>query len=387
MSRFDIIVIGAGPGGSQAALAAVKGGLKVALIERKEWPSTPVRCGEGVGFKGMNSSIGIDPKWILTEIKKVSFIAPNGKSVDVHKIGKSFCVDRTIMDRELVEQAIDAGVEYFNNTYITSVETLKENGKITYKAISDSTTFEAPFIIAADGVESRIKRFLGWNSSFKMEDMESCAIAKVEHKSIVGDTIKFFVDDEIAPGGYLWVFPRGDGIANVGLGVLGTRSTAGFATQSLKRFITSRYPDSKVYDEHCGGVPVGHWQKPLVKDGVALVGDAAGQVNALNGGGIAYALFAGKSAGEAAVSAFNGGNIRYKFLKQYEKNWVKYCGKNQARSYSLKTSLLKHRNSFFNSIADALEGEDFENLSYLKVFLKVFAKQPLMLLKTFLLFR
>jgi digeranylgeranylglycerophospholipid reductase len=385
--KFDIIVVGAGPAGSQAAMAAAKNGANVALIERKEWPSTPVRCGEGVGFKGMNASIGIDKKWILTEVTKVAFIAPSKKRVELSNVGESFCVDRTIMDRELVERAIDSGTTYINRCYIESVKVEKEGNHNRYICRSESETFEAPILIAADGVESRIKKFVGWSGGFKMEDMESCAIAKIKHPSIVGNTIEFYVDDSIAPGGYLWVFPRGPGVANIGLGVLGSRSKPGSSTKLLKKFVEKEFDGAEVYDEQCGGVPVAHWNKKLVNDGVLLVGDAAGQVNALNGGGIAYALFAGKVAGEVAASSFNGDEPNYKTLKRYQKEWNKYCGKNQARSYALKTALLKHRNSFFNSVADSFEGENMENLSYMKVFFRVFAKHPILLLKTFLLFR
>ncbi len=386
-SRFDVIVVGAGPGGSQAAEAIAKGGLSVAIIERKEWPSIPVRCGEGVGFKGMNASIGIKKEWILAEVKKVTFISPNNTRVDVHKIGESFCVDRTKMDRDLVEQAITAGATYINNTYIEGIETYHEDGVKMYRCVAEGKTFEAPLLVAADGVESRIKQFVGWEGRFAPEDMESCAFAKIKHPSILGDTIEFYVGEDIAPGGYLWVFPRGDGFANIGLGVLGTSSKPGMATRLLNKYIKENYDNPEVFDMHCGGVPVGHWTKPLVKEGVLLVGDSAAQVNALNGGGIAYALFAGNAAGEVIVEAFQNGSINYKHLQQYEKRWEKYCGKNQARSHALKNALLSRRDQFYNDLALALSKEDPHKLSYLKVFMRVFAKHPRLLLKTFFLFR
>jgi len=379
ISKFDVVIVGAGLAGSICAEVCAKNGLKVALIERKEFPSMPVRCGEGVGFKGMNASIGIKSEWVLTKVNKVKFIAPDKTSVEVENIGESFCIDRTKMDKELAENAQKAGAQYFNNTYICDVQILEKNKNYEYKCIAeDGRIFVSPILVAADGVESLIRRKTWWKEPFAPEDIETCAFAKVKHKDICGETIEFYTGEKIAKGGYLWVFPRGNGIANVGLGVLGKYSEAGFAKKLFDDFVSEKFPDGEISDFHCGGVPVGKYLSPLTKNGVVLVGDTAGQVNALNGGGIAYALFAGQKAGEAIVN---------KKLKDYEKNWQKYCGKNQIRSYVLKTALLKKRDEFYNDIATALKNENPKKLSYLRVFMKVFAKRPMLLLKVFFLFR
>jgi len=377
--NHDVVIVGAGLAGSICAEICAKNGFKVALIERKEFPSMPVRCGEGVGFKGMNASIGIKPEWILTKVNKVKFISPNNTSVEVNNIGESFCIDRTKMDKELAENSKNAGAEYINNTYIRDVEITEKNGQFEYKCIAeDGKIFVSPILVAADGVESLIRRKTWWKEPFSPEDIETCVFAKVKHESISGETIEFYTGEKIAKGGYLWIFPRGNGIANVGLGVLGKYSKAGFAKELFEKFVEEKFPNAEISDFHCGGVPVGKYLSPLAKNGVVLVGDTAGQVNALNGGGIAYALFAGQKAGEAIVN---------KRLKDYEKNWQKYCGKNQIRSFVLKTALLEKRDDFFNDIAAALKNENPEKLSYLRVFMKVFAKHPKLLWKVFFLFR
>jgi digeranylgeranylglycerophospholipid reductase len=377
--EFDVVVVGAGLAGSQTAEVCAKAGLNVALIERKEFPSQPVRCGEGVGFKGMNASIGIEKNWILSKINKVRFISPDNTKVEVKNIGESFCIDRTKMDRELVENAIKSGVKYFNNTYISDVETVKKESRFFYKCFAaNGDIFSSPILVAADGVESLIRRKTWWKEGFVQEDMESCVFAKVEHETIESDVIEFYTGKQIATGGYLWVFGRGKKFANVGLGVLGKYSSPGLAKKLFDDFVNKKFPNAKITDFHCGGVPVGKYLSPLQKNGVLVVGDTAGQVNALNGGGIAYALFAGKVAGEAIVE---------KKLQNYEKNWHRYCGKNQIRSYALKTALLGKADKFYNDIAKALKDESPQNLSYLRVFMKVFAKHPLLLLKTIFLFK
>lgn len=388
MNNFDVIVVGAGPAGSICAEVCAKNGLKTALIERKEFPSMPVRCGEGVGFKGMNASIGIKPEWILTKVNKVKFISPDNTSVQVDNIGESFCVDRTKMDKELAQNAEKAGAKYINNTYIRDVEIIKKSGQFEYKCISQNgDVFVSPILVAADGVESLIRRKTWWKEPFLPEDIETCVFAKVKHENISGDTIEFYTGEKIAKGGYLWVFPRENGTANVGLGVLGKYSKAGFAKELFDKFVGEKFPDAEIYDFHSGGVPVGKYLSPLAKNGVVLVGDTAGQVNALNGGGIAYALFAGKNAGEAITNSLNNGVVSYRKMNYYEKKWQKYCGKNQVRSYALKTALLKKHDEFYNDIAAALKNENPRKLSYLRVFMKVFAKHPKLLMKVIFLFR
>jgi digeranylgeranylglycerophospholipid reductase len=348
----------------------------------------PVRCGEGVGFKGMKSSIGIKQEWVLSKIDKVKFISPDNTQIEVRNIGESFCIDRTKMDKELAENAQKAGAKYFNNTYIHEIEILQNNGQFQYKCLAENgDIFAAPVLVAADGVESLIRRTTWWKNGFVPEDIESCVFAKVEHELIDANTIEFYTGKDIAVGGYLWVFGRGKNIANVGLGVLGKYSNGGIAKKLFDDFVSKKYPNAKITDLHCGSVPVGKYLSPLSKNGVVLVGDTAGQVNALNGGGIAYALFAGKTAGEAIVNSLENGVVNYKKMNDYEKNWHKYCGKDQIRSYVLKTALLEKRDERINDVAEVLKKENPEKLSYLRVFMKVFAKHPKLLLKVFLLFR
>ena len=385
---MEVAVIGAGPAGAMAAQYAAKGGCRVALIERKERVGIPVRCGEAVGLKGFSASIDVEDKWILASVKKIRMISPCGIKVDMinpAKIGNNYVINREIMDEELVQRAIQAGAEYFSSTPILSV---KQESHRFYNCVSSQKKFGASCVILADGVESRLARGLGWRTSLSMDDIESCAFCRVEHESITGDTIEFHVGNRVAPGGFAWVFPRGEKRANIGLGVLGSNSSGGKARERLDSFINKNFPGAVISNLHCGGAPVGRWLNPLVKNGVLIVGDAARQVNSLTGGGIAYALYAGRAAGETVAEGMIHGHLNYHHLKQYQKKWARYCGKQQLRSYALKTVLLKKNNdTFFDTVARSLSRELPEALSYRRVFFRTFSKHPVILLKTFFLFR
>jgi len=139
---------------------------------------------------------------------------------------------------------------------------------------------------------------------------------------------------------------------------------------------------------HCGGVPAGVWTKPLVRDGVMLVGDTARQVISLTGAGINYSIYAGKLAGKIASEAINNKTIDYKHLLKYEETWANGLGKQQVRSYALKNLLLKNNNDdFFNSIAKSLSKKRKKQLSVLGVFLRTFITNPKAFIKALLLFR
>lgn len=383
MSEFDIIIAGAGPAGSMAAISASKAGRKVCLLERKKEAGIPVRCGEGIGRQGLLDHIEPRPEWICNTITKSVMISPSGTRIEL-SASEDFILDRKKMDSDLVKEAVESGTSYFSETPVVSI---KKNG-VEYECITPEKTFSAKCLILADGVESRLARYLGWDTTLPLSDVETCAFARIISPLIEKNTCIFYTGNKVAPGGYAWIFPRAVGEANVGLGISGNRSEPGKAKQYLQRFIEAEFPGSRVSNLHCGGVPVTRYIRPLVRDGAMLVGDAARQVNCLSGAGLAYSFYAGKMAGKIAAEAFNGNNFNQNHLRSYEKKWAKSFGKQQQRSYSLKKYVEKYADDpFLDKIADSLSKEDPAKLNYLRVFLRTFSGHPILMLKALKLFR
>ena len=387
---FDILIIGAGPAGIVAAIHAAAGGrsLKIGLIDRKKEPGVPVRCGEAVGLKGFSDFLSIDKTWIKSTVVKAKLVSPSGIVITLPGDFDNYIIDRGKMEKDLVEQAIARGVAFISGATIVS---LRRNGSGRYECqASSGEKFEAYCIILADGIESKTARELGWKTFLAPSDIISCAFARVEHKKIERDTCTFHVGRSVAPGGYAWVFPRGEKETNVGLGVLGSMSRPGLPKELLLGFIGRRFPGSKISHLHCGGVPMGPWLKPLVKDGAMIVGDAARQVNCATGAGIAYSFFSGKAAGAAAAAAFKeakpGAHCNFDVLKKYEKDWAAYYGKQQRRSYSLKETMVGFSDAFLDDVAKSLKKTDPHKLKVSRVFLKAFSKHPMQLLKVLKLF-
>lgn len=380
--KYDIAVIGAGPAGSMAAWSAALQKKSVCLIERKSQVGVPVRCGEGIGHKGLVSFIEPRPEWIKATIKRSSMISPNGTKVTVNNEEKSYILDRVKMDGDLAQEAKKAGATLFLNTPVVHVQ----KKDLMYECQTPDFSIYASIVIIADGVESRLARDLGWNTVLDLEDIESCAFATVTSPLIESEECVFYTGENVAPGGYAWIFPKGVGIANVGLGVLGSKSSAGKAQECLMSFIDRELPGGRISNVHCGGVPVTKAISPLVKEGVMLVGDAARQVNAISGAGIAYSLFAGKTAGKIAAEAIKGSNVDFKHLGNYEKQWNHRFGKQQKRSFALKKFICTIDDAFLDRVAGALSKENPEKINYFKVFAKALSGHPLLILKAFRLF-
>jgi len=387
--NYDIIVVGSGPAGASAAMAAAAGGRRVLLLERKPVPGVPVRCGEGIGHQGLTLSLEPRPEWIKSTVTRARMISPSGINVEIGNVDKSYIMDRERMDAGLVKTAVEAGAEFRASSPVVWAEETPSNQYKVICANSDRPTeFQAQCLILADGVESRLARCFGWDTALRLEDIETAAFARVEAAGIENDCCTFYTGSAVAPGGYLWVFPRGEGAANVGLGVIGSRCRSGLPKELLLDFINRAYPGARVTGLHCGGVPVARWVKPLVRGGVMLVGDAARQVNAINGAGIAYSLYAGRLAGSVAAGAFGGGGgLNRKALSGYQRKWAKEFGKQQERSFALKEFIMSADDAFLNKIADSLSKEPPGAVSYLRVFMRTFSSRPLLLFKAFKLFR
>jgi digeranylgeranylglycerophospholipid reductase len=194
--------------------------------------------------------------------------------------------------------------------------------------------------------------------------------------------LEFHLGSKISPGGYAWVFPKGDDMANVGLGVLGSR-TERRPIEYLRDFV-ARMPGlskGKVVEINGGGVPVCGPIKKTVKDNLLIVGDAARQVNPLTGGGIDYAMRAGNIAGEVAARAVKEGNTSEKRLNEYEKRWRESMAKRLERYLKGKEILLSLTDDELDSLAKSLSEVKFDKISLTDMLKALMKTNPKLLWK------
>lgn len=387
--KYDIVVVGAGPAGSMAARAAARLGARVLVLEKRREIGVPVQCGEALGEDVLND-LGIEPnpRWIAGRVNVAKLISPSGVAVYMAeravggKLG--YILDRKIFDKHLAALAADAGSDIMVGTFVEGL--LTNGGKVTgvkARGFGGKVEVRADVVIAADGVMSRVARWAGLNTTLKLEDIESGAqfqMVGVDFES--PSVMEYHFGSKIAPGGYAWIFPKGEDMANVGLGVLGERAERP-AIDYLSDFV-NRMPNlrkGRIIEINVGGVPVSGPLKKTVKDGFLVVGDAARQVNALSGGGIDFAMRAGNIAGEVAAKAVAEGNVSEKRLSEYEQRWRKAFGKKADRYYKAKNVFIGFSDKDLDSLAKAVQGIKFDRISLTDLLKALMKTHPRLLWK------
>ncbi len=380
-NKYDIIVVGAGPGGSIAAKTAAMGGLEVLLIEKRQEIGDPVRCAEGVGKDALRKHIEPDKRWIAAEVKGSKIFSPDGTEIKMSEDASSgmkvgYVLERKVFDRTLAQEAAMAGAEVMVKTRATGL--LRSNGRITgirAMYMGETHDIKADIVIGADGIESKVGRWGGIDTSLKPHDIETGAQFLVSNID-PGEYNMFYLGEKNAPGGYLWIFPKGEHIANVGLGILGSKSGKVRAITLLHRFIENYMPQGKIVEMVVGGVPVSGPIKQTIADGLMLVGDAARQSDPLTGGGITNAMDAGKMAGEVCIKAKGKGDYSVKILKEYENMWRSTIGKELSKSLQVKNLLVKLTDEQLNQLAHSLEGVDTSKMELPAFLFALFKKNP-----------
>lgn len=347
---YDVIIVGGGPAGSTAARYAATGGAKVLLLEKDREIGVPVRCGEAVDHEGLAPFLEPDMKFVAAEIRNFKLIAPNGKTVKPNIEGLGYVLDRKVFDYELARIAADEGTEVVTKAYVDGVT--RNDGTVTGVTVQyhgERLTLKSKIVIGADGVESRVGRWAGIDTTVSMHDMESAAQVTAANIDVEQDTCYFYFGEKYAPGGYLWVFPKGNKTANIGLAVAADRGKQKHALKFLDEFMEEKFPHASVLTKLAGGVPCAETLDKTTLPGLMLVGDAAHQVNPVSGGGIISGMIAGKMAGTVAAEIVRKNDMR--LLQKYEKEWQDSLGARHHRYYKIKKVIYKFKDDDLNSIA------------------------------------
>jgi len=362
--KYDLIVVGGRVAGSISSFYASKNGIKVLMIEKNPEIGVPVQCAGGVSdtfFKSMK--IKPSPQFTCSRITGACIHAPSGASfLTRDPIITGYIVERKIFDKHLAIMAAEQGTDIMLNT--TAKDLIIKDGKVTGVTVKkDGKIFDihSDIVIAADGIQSKIARKAGLDTRFKVEEIRSCAQLEMVGVDVKDGIMEFYLGNKIAPGGYIWIFPKGEKRANIGVGISRREWNMENAHYYLKKF-TSKLNATEI-EFNIGAVPMGGPVKKTYTDGLLVVGDAAGQVDPLTGGGIHIAAECARIAGETVAAAIEKGRVDAEFLRRYEKEWYKKIGNHIKRSLKYRKILDKLTDEDFNGLIDSLKGKKLNLMS------------------------
>ncbi len=384
--KCDVLVVGGGPAGSNAARYAAKGA-DVIIIEKKKEIGGPVQCAEGVS-DGIFEKLEIKPnsRYVSTKIEFVKLIAPNGTVIRLDgekvKYWKSGMVlDREVFDKAIAKEAARNGADFLMKTRFVSAKRTSKGVTVQAKQMNEDIQIDAKIIIGADGPPSIVAKSLGMDTTVPLRYLES-GIQYLMMPMEIEPCIELYFGDCYAPGGYSWVFPKGEDQANVGLGVLPVKAGQKTAQYYLDKFIERpRFKKAKIVEVNAGAIPVNGPLKEPYMDNLLLVGDAGRFVNPLTGGGIHTAIITGKHAGLLAAEAISKGDYTSNFLKKYNDMWKPDIYDELDKCLKAQEAFMKLNEKDLDSIAETLKDLKLETISTISILKAIVAKNPGLLLK------
>ncbi len=409
-SDYDVIIAGGGVSGLITATSIAKHSaqnLRILVVDRNPRHEAGKKtasgwiCGDAVSKNSLDfleSEVGIHygkPE-LEQRVQGVVAYSPDHSSKALFD-GEGYVLNRKLLPQRQVVDAEKMGVDL---QFETSAEALlSEDGFVTgvhCRSTKDNSTFKktAKIIVDATGSASRLRTNLPIKSYIekdidKENDMESTGryiikfdVGKEDSTFFDPDYCIIHLDQQIAPGGYAWVFPKGQNKANIGLGVqkrlLDSRNKRSGRKDTLRSLIDDyvrmnpAIRNWKLADEEEDrGNAVGSWQVPvrrqndcLIGNGYVIIGDAAWMPRPIDAGGIGPAIYASVIAGKVIAQALEANDPSERALWKFNVEYVKKYGHRMASFEILRRFLQTLSNEDLNyGMKHFLDDEDVESIS------------------------
>lgn len=298
---FDLLVLGAGPAGSAAAISALQMGLSVALIDKAQFPRDKL-CGGGITGRSaryMTEIFDFQPDQGLFLPSSRFRLTFAGRTIGEEPLSTALQMTmRREFDAELHARAIAAGADAFAPVKVRTIDT--DTPSVT---LADGRVLTGHYLIGADGVNSAVARAL-YGRAFDPAKIGFGLEVELARELTEENTTE--IDLGAAQWGYGWVFPKHESIT---IGVGGVHAKNPNLKRHFQNYLAVHAPDLDVEKIKCRGafLPFGDFRKLPGRGHVLLAGDAAGLVDPITGEGIAWAMKSGQYAGQAAAEALQQG--------------------------------------------------------------------------------
>lgn len=360
--EFDVVIVGAGPAGSTVARKVAAAGFSVLIVDKRQELGAPIQC-SGAVSRGALIENGVKPNAEFIHEAIYGFKIMDGlggeKEIDYRKLkpetygndeGASplgYVVDRRRFDRYLLTQAERAGAKAWLKAEALGYEQSGDYVIISIKHYNRVERIKTRIIVGADGLRSQVGKWAGIKTHIKLKELASCLQFVVDGVETNG-LLELITGSQTAPGGYGWVFPKGNGYAEIGLGIIAPYSS-GNAQDYLDRFIhnsflSDRFKNVRLLEVQGGGVPLASPLKKQFASNLILIGDAARHVNPITGGGIHTALSGGTIAAEFLIEHLpSGNNNSEENMAQYQQRWLEAVGNQMWKLYDVKKKIFKEK--------------------------------------------
>ena len=343
MEKFDVLVVGAGTAGCLAAKTAAEKGLKVCIIDSKNKENIGAKiCGDALGEHHLKT-LGLEkPKGdeLEKKIEGVQIFSPDLNTVftieDKDFVG--YILNRRLFGQWLLNKAIDKGALLMESTQF--LEPVFDGGFVVggkVKSSGKTTQLTSRVVVDASGfagaVRQKLPNEMGIENKIENEDVEACyrEIRQLKQEDENTKYCEIYLNSEVTPGGYTWIFPKRGAKVNVGLGIC-MRGRFPNPKKQLYKHILSK-PQFEGSLLLSGGAWWDPTRRPLdnmVGNGVILTGDAASLVNPIHGGGIGPSMLSGFFAGKKIAEALENGEPTQSSLWGYNRMYMDSYGKKQA---------------------------------------------------------
>ena len=356
VSMCDVLVIGAGPGGGNAALQCARQGLSTMLIEDHSAIGTPVHCGECISDLACdNLNLDLPEHVISKRVHGIRVIFPDGTEKCLTEEG--YVLEKHLFERWIADKAVEAGASMHLSHKLSSMDRVEEDGRfVGWKCDGKGEQFpiQAKVVIDASGVAAVCSKAVNIDEDTPLNTMGK-VVAGMQYELLEVPTdgyLDFYIWPKYAEKGYLWMIPKCDGRANVGLVTEDRPRTK----KALDEFIGITHfkeleqvppPWKEKGNPAFGGtIPISGPFENTHYDGLMLVGDAAGFTSPLFEGGSHLALKSAVYAAETAAAAIAEDDVSAERLAIYTKLW-----KDEFPPYD---KILRGKNALFDLTDDEM---------------------------------